>query len=152
MMPKTCFTGILFPYTADVFYADLDQDSWGAMESTWTFNRTIKCYVVNVYEDSSNDRPMLLETQRRFQLWDEGYVVRTKDNVLYDGAAWHTPQQTLLSNIKTSDDAEHWTSFVTGAPLNLEVRGIMPILDPFEKLHHYKINAQVSNDQVADGV
>jgi hypothetical protein len=147
MIPAYCIDTLLFPYSLDVYYSDLEQDEYGAVEPTWSYSRTIKAQVVNVYEDSSNDRPMLLENQNRFQLWDESYVVRTLDNVLKDGATWYTPQQTRLTNIRTSTGVYYWDAFSTGEPMRLEVRGIIQILDPFEQLHHYKITAILSNDQ-----
>lgn len=152
MMPGFCIDTLMFPYSLDVYYSDLDQDEYGTITPTWSFNRTIRCQVVNVYEDSSNDRPMLLENQNRFQLWDESFVVRTMDNVLKDGATWYTPQQTMLTNIRTSTGQQFWDSFSTGEPARLEIRGIIQILDPFEQLHHYKITAVVSNSQEADGI
>lgn len=152
MLPNHCIETLMFPYSADVFYAEETQDAWGKMETTWQFNRTIKCQVVNVYEDSSNDRPMLQENQRRFQLWDESYVVRTLDNILNDGNVWYTPQQVILTNVRTSRNAEYWEHFASGVSTKYEISGIMPILDPFENLHHYKITVVASNDQEADGV
>jgi len=146
-MLNNCVSTALFPYTADIYYASFTQDDFGAMTPTWVFDRTIKCQVVNVYEASNRSRPALLETQRRFQLLDDAYVIRTPDNVLFDGTNWHVFQETLITNILTSGGEEYWIDQSTGLPMRLEVRAVIPYLDPFEKLHHYRVMGQVSNSQ-----
>lgn len=149
MMPN-CNSFMYFPYSADIYYATVTQDAWGAMQPSWTFGKTIRCQVVNVYEDSSNDRPMLLENQNRFMMWDESYVLRTQDNILEHNDVWYTPETIMVKNVRTSTGmAKYWADFAEsdGSPKKFEVRGVMPILDAWEGLHHYKITISVSNNR-----
>lgn len=153
MLPNNCFTSTFYSYTADVYYATSSQDEYGGMVKEWTYDRTVKCSVFNIYEDSSNDRPMLMEGGQgggggKFMAWDDSYIMRTSDNIFYDGYEWHTPNDILVTNVKNQNGVVLYRNFADdGSAVKFEVRGVMNVMGPFGDLDHYKVNLVRSNDQ-----
>lgn len=150
MTHSVCLDNIFFPYTIDIYYATHTQDAWGTMNSTWTFNRTVPCLAINTYEHKTLTSPMLLED--KFELWHDSYQIHTNQNILHDEATdtWYTPQQTLLTNLSVEAESKYWRGMGNengGTPVKFEIRGVIPVLDPFGNLFNYKILAFISNDQ-----
>ena len=51
MLPGSGLDDIVYPMTAEIFYAENKQNAFGTMERTWVYDRTVQCSAISAMSD-----------------------------------------------------------------------------------------------------
>jgi len=78
-LPSSTLDDILFPMTADVYYAVTKQQDYGNISKTWVFDRTIDCSIIS--ELSTRGFSGELRTKGTDFIYDSNAFLRTKEDL-----------------------------------------------------------------------
>jgi hypothetical protein len=70
---------MLFPMTADIYYATTAQQDYGNVSKTWVFDRTVDCSVIS--DLSSRGFTGELKTKGTDFIYDSNAFFRTKEDI-----------------------------------------------------------------------
>ena len=136
MLPGAGLNDILYPMTAEIFYAETRQNDFGTMERTWVFNRTVKCSAVSAMADKTLNSE--LKSTTAFFQYNSDIAFRTSDNIQRKkGGTLYPITEVLVTNIKDSEGKVVWTEredFYT----QYEIQSFVPSYDAFHAVDFYR--------------
>lgn len=145
MLPQGNLNSLLYPMTADIYYASLSQDSFGAMKRTWYHDRCINCSAIKENPESSMRTAL---TSEKFLEYDIKINMRTNENIYksIDGTHYR-PTDILIRNIRDPLGSIAWAE-TDVEPTNFEIDQIEPMFDPEHNTMGYRILLRRSDEQV----
>lgn len=127
---------ILYPMTADLYYAETKQNAFGTMEKTWVYNRTIDCSAISALADKTLTGE--LRTQGAFFNYNSDIAFRTNENIQKNKTGRHHPiTEILITNIKDQAGNQVW---IEGEDIKTqyEVQSFVPSYDAFHTVDFYR--------------
>lgn len=149
MLPNSDFGDIMFAMSADLYYAENDQNDFGDMTKTWHFNRRIKCSAITALADKTlmpelkpseflslaNNLYFRTDTDVRLQEFDQ----LDKDPVI------HPITEILITNIKDNNGNNAYPDYL--GPTKYEVATVVPTFNEFQARNFFRVYVQRSQDQ-----
>lgn len=146
MLPISSLKDVLYPMTAEIYYADSRQDSLGTMKKTWIYDRTVNCSAIS----SMSDRTTLGEESKSFKTYFEinsDVIFRTNDNIQKKkNGSFYPITEILITDIKDSYGNYVWED-VLGKRLQFEVKTFVPGYGPDHNVEFYRAYLSKSSKQ-----
>ena len=143
-LPSSTLDDILFPMTADVYYAQTTQSEYGNMLKTWVFDRTVNCSVIS--ELSNRGFAGELKTKGQDLIYDSNAFFRTKEDLRKKTNGSYVPITGIaITNIKDPAGNDVWIngqnlSNSAGAiKTKYEIKTIVPTFNYDHTLRHFRI-------------
>jgi hypothetical protein len=143
-LPSSTLDDILFPMTADVYYAQTTQSEYGNMLKTWVFDRTVNCSVIS--ELSNRGFAGELKTKGQDLIYDSNAFFRTKEDLRKKTNGSYMPITAIaITNIKDPAGNDVWIngqnlSNAAGAiKTKYEVKTIIPTFNYDHTLRHFRL-------------
>jgi hypothetical protein len=143
-LPSSTLDDILFPMTADVYYAQTTQSKYGNMLKTWVFDRTVNCSVIS--ELSNRGFAGELKTKGQDLIYDSNAFFRTKEDLRKKTNGSYMPITAIaITNIKDPAGNDVWIngqnlSNAAGAiKTKYEVKTIVPTFNYDHTLRHFRL-------------
>lgn len=151
ILESSSLDDLLFPMTADVYYAATRQQDYGNISKTWVFDRTIDCSIIS--ELSTRGFSGELRTKGTDFIYDSNAFLRTKEDLRKNSAGIYYPITSIsITNIKDPSGANVWINgqnLVNSAGVvntKYEVKTIVPTFDYNHNLRHFRL--YISKSQV----
>lgn len=143
MFPRSGFNDLLYPMTADVYYATESQNDFGEIIKDWVKDRTIQCSV----SKRSPTRISNVVENGKFIEYDTDIHFRTAEDILTstDDNIYHITD-IFIKDIKDSKGLLIWKESEYEGTV-FEIRAIEPMLNMFSVLDSYRINLMRSDQQ-----
>ena len=149
---RPCLDSIIFPYTASVYYAVLEQDEFGNETETWVYDRDIM-FMPQSVGDNSYRQDM---NTGMFLRYDEGLTGRTPSEVRKATSGILYPiTEIALTNITNQYGEQPYMEFAgprAGLSTVFEVKTIAPSFDPFGHRDYFKLILGRMQDQTSEGI
>jgi hypothetical protein len=143
---------ILFPMTADVYYAQTNQTEYGNITKTWIFGRNVKCSAIS--ELSTRSFFGELKTNGADFVYDSNLYFRTPEDIREDSSGKYYPITAIsITNIKDPNGEQVWLNgqnkLNSNQPVNTkyELKTIVPTFDYDHTLRHWRVYLSKSQNQ-----
>jgi hypothetical protein len=143
-LPSSTLDDILFPMTADVYYATTTQQDYGNVSKTWVFDRTVDCSIIS--DLSSRGFAGELKTKGTDFIYDSNAFFRTKQDIRKKSNGVYFPITAIaITNIKDPDGNDVWingqnlTNSADVVKTKYEVKTVVPTFDYNHNLRHFRI-------------
>jgi len=150
-LPSSTLDDILFPMTADVYYAATTQQDYGNISKTWVFDRTIDCSIIS--ELSTRGFSGELRTKGTDFIYDSNAFLRTKEDLRkHTNGNYYPITSIAVTNIKDPSGNNVWingqnlTNSAAVVNTKYEVKTIVPTFDYNHNLRHFRL--YISKSQV----
>ncbi len=154
-LPSSTLDDILFPMTADVYYAQTTQSEYGNMLKTWVFDRTVNCSVIS--ELSNRGFTGELRTKGQDLIYDSNAFFRTKEDLRKKSNDDYVPITAIaITNIKDPAGNNVWINgqkqILMDGPRSTkyEVKTIIPTFNYDHTLRHFRLFISKSQIQKWD--
>jgi hypothetical protein len=144
LLPSSTLDDILFPMTADVYYAQTTQSEYGNMLKTWVFDRKVDCSVIS--ELSNRGFVGELTTKGQDLIYDSNAFFRTKEDLRKKSNGSYMPITAIaITNIKDPAGNDVWIngqnlSNAAGAiKTKYEIKTIVPTFNYDHTLRHFRL-------------
>lgn len=125
MLPRLGLDDILYPMTAELYYADTKQDELGSMKKSWVYDRTIKCSAISQMSDKTTLTGENVNTKSMFELNSDA-ILRTNENVQKKkNGTFYPITEILITDIKDSNGDYVWEE-VLGKRVQFEIKTFVP--------------------------
>lgn len=152
MLFNSTLDDILFPMTADVYYAEEIQSPYGNMVRRWVFDRVVKCSAISELVDAMI-APELKVRNKSFD-YSSNIAFRTQEDVRKSSSGKYFPITAIsVTNIKDPSGQPAWINgdnlkYEEGASkTKYEVKTIVPSFDMFHNIGMYRIFISRSANQ-----
>ena len=136
MLPGSGLDDIVYPMTAEVFYAENKQNAFGTMERTWVYDRTVQCSAISAMSDKTLNSE--LKSNNAFFQYNSDIAFRTNENLQKKkGGTYYPITEILITNIKDADSNYVWTEF-DDAKTQYEIASFVPSYDSFHTVDFYR--------------
>ena len=146
------FAGILFPMSADIYYAEEVQSSYGNMVRRWSFDRTVKCSAISELVDAMI-APELKVKNKSFD-YSSNIAFRLQEDVRKSSSGKYYPITAIaITNIKDPSGEPAWINgenlkYEEGATkTKYEIKTIVPSFDMFHNIGMYRMFIARSGNQ-----
>ena len=138
------FLDVLYPMTADIYYADYEQNSIGEMQVTWNYNRTVNCSAIKERPSSTIANAVVVTKtfEYKFQL-----DFRTEENILIDDNSSYPITDVLIQNIRDPNGTLVWFEENSDIETQFEIQNFEPMFDPFHNVFGYRILLRRADEQ-----
>ena len=147
-----CLDSLIFPFTASIYYAVIDQDDYGIETETWIYDRDVKFMAQSVGDNSYRQD---LNTGM-FVKFDEGLTGRIPEDIRISSSGIPFAQNEILIAAITDEYGQcqylEYGGPREGKSTAFEVKTIAPSFDPFGHRDYYKVILGRMQDQTAPGV
>lgn len=145
MLPVGNVNSLYYPMTADVYYAEKTQNSFGEMERTWYKDRSINCSAI---KENPESQMRTAFTTEKFLEYDIKINMRTPENIFksVDGTHYYIPD-ILISNIKDPFGSIAWAENDIDST-SFEIEIVEPMFDEFHNVGGYRVLLRRSDLQV----
>ena len=137
-----------FTLKADVYYAVLEQNSWGEFEKTWSLSHTGT--MCELHSDKFNsDTRYAIQTKDEFFKMPLLVFGRFREDIRVDkDGTMHPLTDIVVSNVRgyCGGDPVFYDS-ASGEPTKFEIGTFEPFTNPWGKIEYYKVQAIRSDDQ-----
>jgi hypothetical protein len=154
-LPSSSLDDILFPMTAEVWYAQTTQQDYGNMSRTWVFDRTVNCSVIS--ELSNRGFTGELRTKGQDLIYDSNAFFRTKEDLRKKSNGEYVPITAIaITNIKDPAGDYVWINgekqILIDGPRSTkyEVKTIVPTFNYDHTLRHFRLFISKSQIQKWD--
>lgn len=144
LLPSSTIDDILFPMTADIYYATTAQQDYGNMTKNWQFDRTVNCSMISGQADGRIDGE--LRTKGTDFIYESSAFFRTKDDIRIKSNGSYVPITAIaVTNVKDPSGEYVW---INGQNLSnqagvvktkYEVKTIIPTFDYNHNFRHFRI-------------
>lgn len=145
----TCYPDPMFPLTADIFYASVDQAAYGNLQKTWILDKTVACSFASPNQSAKEN----IKTEYNITT-DLVIIGRVKEDLRVSGRGENNSVTNIvISNIKNSAGDEVYTETSgprAGKSTIFEVAAAEPFLGPFADIEYYSITLRRSENQAVD--
>lgn len=145
----TCAPDPMFPLTADIYYATVEQGAYGNLKKTWILDKTIACaFSSTTQSNKKNVRPEYNITT------DFVIVGRTKDDIrISDRDENNSITNVIISNVRNSQENDIYIE--TSGPREgkstiFEIASLEPFIGPFAEVEYYSLTLRRSENQAVD--
>jgi hypothetical protein len=143
---------ILFPMTADIYYAQTNQTDYGNVSKTWILDRNVKCSMIS--EMSTRSFGGELKTKGTDFIYDSNAFFRTPEDIRKDSkGSYHPITAIAIANVKDPNGEEVWINgqnlkFQAGpVSSKYEVKTVVPTFSPDHTLRHWRVFISKSQNQ-----
>jgi hypothetical protein len=143
-LPSSTLDDILFPMTAEVYYAQTTQNDYGNIVKNWVFDRTVYCSVIS--ELSNRGFAGELKTKGQDLIYDSNAFFRTKEDLRKKTNGSYVPITGIaITNIKDPAGNDVWIngqnlSNSAGAiKTKYEIKTIVPTFNYDHTLRHFRL-------------
>ncbi len=154
-LPSSTLDDILFPMTAEVYYAQTTQNDYGNIVKNWVFDRTVYCSVIS--ELSNRGFASELKTKGQDLIYDSNAFFRTKEDLRKKTNGSYVPITGIaITNIKDPAGNDVWIngqnlSNSAGAiKTKYEIKTIVPTFNYDHTLRHFRLFISKSQIQKWD--
>jgi len=144
IIPSSTLDDMLFPMTADIYYATTVQQDYGNVSKTWVFDRTVNCSIIS--DLSSRGFSGELKTKGTDFIYDSNAFFRTKEDIRKKSNGMYFPITAIaITNIKDPAGNDVWINgqnLINSANVvktKYEVKTIVPTFDYNHNLRHFRI-------------
>ena len=144
LLPSSTLDDILFPMTADIYYATTTQQDYGNVSKTWVFDRTVDCSIIS--DLSSRGFTGELKTKGTDFIYDSNAFFRTKQDIRKKSNGTYFPITAIaITNIKDPAGNDVWingqnlTNSADVVKTKSEVKTVVPTFDYNHNLRHFRI-------------
>lgn len=155
MLFNSSLDNILFPMSADIYYAEEIQSSYGNMVRRWVFNRTINCSAISELVDAMV-APELKVRNKTFD-YSSNIAFRVAEDVRKSPDGKYYPITAIaITNIKDPSGEPAWINgenlkYEQGATkTKYEIKTIVPAFDMFHNIGMYRMFISRSGNQKWD--
>lgn len=146
MLPISSLSDILYPMTAEVYYAENKQDALGSMKKTWVYDRTINCSAISQMADKTTLTNESTTYKTVFEI-NSDVILRTGDNIQKKKNGSFFPiTEILITDIKDSKGDYVWED-VLGKKVQFEVKTFVPGYGPDHDVSFYRAYLARSSKQ-----
>jgi hypothetical protein len=144
MLPSGDLSDMMYPMTADIYYAAAEQSDFGEMVNQWSMDKVVACSAIKEKPDSSATNAILSE---KFIEYNYRINFRTANDILKssDGVAY-PPTDILITNIKDPQGKLVWFE-MSDVPTVFEIGNVEPMFDAFHNFFGYRILLRRADDQ-----
>jgi len=142
---------ILFPMTADIYYAETKQADYGNITKSWVFDRTVKCSVIT---EQSGDMVGELKTKGTDFVYDSSAFFRTPEDIRKKSNGKYYPITSIsITNIKDAAGTNVWINgsnmpnSASPVPTKYEVKTIVPTFNYDNTLRYLRVFISKSQNQ-----
>jgi hypothetical protein len=143
-LPSSTLDDILFPMTADVYYATTTQQDYGNVSKTWVFDRKVDCSIIS--DLSSRGFTGELKTKGTDFIYDSNAFFRTKQDIRKKSNGVYFPITAIaITNIKDPAGNDVWingqnlTNSADVVKTKYEVKTVVPTFDYNHNLRHFRV-------------
>lgn len=145
MFPKSSFNNMLYPMSADIYYATNSQNAFGEIIKDWYKDKTISCSAIKQNPDSKV--PKFLSPDKYIE-YDLAVNFRTNVDILEASTGvYYKVTDVLVKDIKDASGSLVWKESLDEGTI-FEIRSIEPMLDMFSNLNGFRIYLVRADNQV----
>jgi hypothetical protein len=155
ILPSSTLDDILFPMTAQVYYAENIQTDYGNVLRKWNRDREINCSIIS--ELSNRSFSGELKTKGTDLIHDSNAFLRTKEDIRKGSNNKYYPMTDIaITDIKDPSGNYVWINgqnlqYSQGAiRTKYEVKTLVPTFDYNHNLRHFRIFISKSQVQIWD--
>jgi len=144
ILPSSKLTDILFPMTADIYYAQTTQQDYGNISKSWVFNREVSCSMISDLSNKAFNAE--LRTKGGDFIYDSNAFFRTPEDLRKDSNGTYYPITAIaITNIKDPSGNNVWingqnlTNSAGPIKTKYELKTIIPTFDYNHNLRHFRI-------------
>jgi len=144
IIPSSTLDDMLFPMTADIYYATTKQQDYGNVSKTWIYDRTVNCSIIS--DLSSRGFTGELKTKGTDFVYDSNAFFRTKEDIRKKANGMYFPITAIaITNIKDPAGNDVWingqnmTNSADVIKTKYEVKTVVPTFDYNHNLRHFRI-------------
>jgi hypothetical protein len=144
ILPSSTFDDILFPMTAEVYYAETIQTEYGNIIKNWVRDREIHCSVIS--ELSNRSFAGEVKTKGTDLLYDSNAFLRTKEDIRKrPNGKYYAITDIAVTNIKDPSgnyvwiNAQNLNNSAGPVKTKYEVKTVVPTFDYNHNLRHFRV-------------
>jgi hypothetical protein len=136
MLPGAGIDNIIYPMTAEVYYAETKQNDFGTMEKTWVFDRHVMCSAISALADKTMSGE--LRSNNAFFSYNSDMAFRTNQDIQRKKNGTYYPiTEILLTNFQDPQGNYVWTEN-EDIKTQYEVQSFVPSYDAFHSVDFYR--------------
>ena len=154
MLFNSTFDNILYPMTADVYYAVEVQSEYGNMTRTWQFDRTIECSAITA---TAGELGAELKVKDKVLDYNSSLFFRTNQDVRKSTSGKYYPiTATAITNMRDPNGDPVWINTenlktkAETVKTKYEIKTIIPSFDMFHNIGMYRVFLTRSANQKWD--
>ncbi len=154
MLFNSSLDNILYPMTADIYYAVETQSEYGNMTRTWQFDRTVNCSAVTA---TSGVLDAELKVKDKFFDYNSSLFFRTNEDIRKSSSEKYYPiTATAVTNMRDPNGDPVWINTenlktkAETVKTKYEVKTIIPSFDMFHNIGMYRVFLTRSANQKWD--
>ncbi len=144
ILPSSKLTDLLFPMTAEIYYAQTSQQDYGNISKNWVFNRSVNCSMISDLSNKSFSGE--LKTKGGDFIYESNAFFRTPEDLRKDSSGTYHPITAIaITNIKDPAGNDVWingqnlTNSAGAIKTKYELKTIIPTFDYNHNLRHFRI-------------
>jgi hypothetical protein len=154
MLFNSSLDNILYPMTADIYYAVETQSEYGNMTRTWQFDRTVNCSAVTA---TSGVLDAELKVKDKFFDYNSSLFFRTNEDIRKSSSEKYYPiTATAVTNMRDPNGDPVWINTenlktkAETVKTKYEIKTIIPSFDMFHNIGMYRVFLTRSANQKWD--
>jgi hypothetical protein len=154
MLFNSALDDILYPMTADIYYAIETQSEYGNMTRTWQFDRTVNCSAITATSGVLDGE---LKVKDKFFDYNSSLFFRTNEDIRKSSSGKYYPiNATAVTNMRDPNgdpvwiNAENLKTKAETVKTKYEIKTIVPSFDMFHNIGMYRVFLTRSANQKWD--
>jgi hypothetical protein len=154
MLFNSALDDILYPMTADIYYAVETQSEYGNMTRTWQFDRTVNCSAITATSGVLDGE---LKVKDKFFDYNSSLFFRTNEDIRKSSSGKYYPiNATAVTNMRDPNgdpvwiNAENLKTKAETVKTKYEIKTIVPSFDMFHNIGMYRVFLTRSANQKWD--
>lgn len=155
MLFNSSLDDILYPMTADIYFADESQADYGNIVRNWKFDRTVSCSAITGL--SGRNLNGELSVKDRIIEYNSSIYFRTNEDIRKDsGNKYHPINAIAITNIRDANGDPTWINTenlktkAETVKTKYEVKTVVPSFDMFHNIGMYRVFLSRSGNQKWD--
>lgn len=147
---------ILYPMTADLYYAEEEQSQYGNMIKRWVFDRTIQCSAISATAGDLDSE--LKVADRRITYTSDIYFRTNQDIRKMSNNKYYPINAIAITNIKDANGDPTWINTenlktkAETVKTKYEIKTVIPRFDMFHNIGMYAVYITRSANQKWEGI
>jgi hypothetical protein len=148
---------ILYPMTADVYYAEESQAQYGNVVKKWIFDRTVKCSAISAISGESISEE--IKIKERSITYNSDVFFRTNEDIRkMKNGKYYPIGAVAITNIKDPSGEPAWINTenlktrAETVKTKYEIRTVVPSFDMFHNIGMYRVFITRSGNQKWEGL
>lgn len=147
---------ILYPMTADIYYADEEQSTYGNIVKKWVFDRTVNCSAITATSGTLDNE---LRVKDRAILYNSDIFFRTNEDIRKKSNNKYYPITAVaVTNIRDANGDPAWINTenlktkAETVKTKYELKTVVPSFDMFGNIGMFRIYLTRSVNQKWEGI